>query len=277
LGPFDARVLAVHRDMVITSPNTAFIPRPFVHSENVLPMQDGRYGVWDCFQWPQLHCHGYSWAGCVIREEAYVEHEDLRGLWWKVNKQSFKPIAGSAFAVGHLRQPEFARLEAIYLDAEKAVEKWAREHRSYAGPIRFHAWLKACHRVLMRIKDLPLTFFDMKLHVAHFQRLALDIFAMLDYLDIEIHGWKDDRPRTRASPQFMGVFTSDPDVCQIMFDARVPVWFLRKEDLLGYDLQVCEVVEVRQPIAVDASPAVFPDAERFLLSAAKLPGGFQRH
>lgn len=117
----------------------------------------------------------------------------------------------------------------------------------------------------------------MKLHVAHFQRLALDIFAMLDYLDIEIHGWKDDRPRTRASPQFMGVFTSDPDVCQIMFDARVPVWFLRKEDLLGYDLQVCEVVEVRQPIAVDASPAVFPDAERFLLSAAKLPGGFQRH
>ncbi|KAH0825854.1 hypothetical protein J3R83DRAFT_7775 [Lanmaoa asiatica] len=277
LGPFDARVLAVYQDMVITSPNSNFIPRPFIHSENILPMQDGRYGVWDCFQWPQLHCHVYSWAGCVLREEAHVEREDRCRLWWKVGKQSFKIIPGSDFSVGHLRQPEFARLDAIYLDAEKAVQKWAREHRSYTGPIRFHVWLKACHRVLMRIKDLPLTFFDMKLHVAHFQRLALDIFAMLDYLDIELHGWKDGQPRTRASTRFMGVFTSDPDVCQIMFDARVPVWFLRKENLLSYDLKVCQVVEVRQPSTIDTSPATFLDAERFILPAAKSPGGFQRH
>ncbi|KIK11939.1 hypothetical protein PISMIDRAFT_103897 [Pisolithus microcarpus 441] len=56
IGPFNACVLAKYQDCWITSPNSLYVPEPFVFEARVMePLHDGRFGHINCFQWPQLY------------------------------------------------------------------------------------------------------------------------------------------------------------------------------------------------------------------------------
>ena len=85
---------------VITSPNVTFVPEPHIfEEEDILPRADGRFGLVDCFQWPQLYEKEYDHSVCVPRKGTLPT---LDIAWYNLTRDDFIIPAGSKFAVGTL-------------------------------------------------------------------------------------------------------------------------------------------------------------------------------
>ncbi|KIJ61052.1 hypothetical protein HYDPIDRAFT_31757 [Hydnomerulius pinastri MD-312] len=154
-SPFDARVLATYRDYIITSPNADFIPEPFVFDEALIrPHRDGRLGVYDCFQWPQLHCDIYMWAGCIPREDTYRDNVIWKWCWWNVTQkpEDFTQEVGSTFEVGRVHREKYQRLNSVYVDLQERVQSWKKRDTRYTGPLKVDAWMGAVARTFERLK-----------------------------------------------------------------------------------------------------------------------------
>ncbi|KAI6146799.1 hypothetical protein BKA82DRAFT_3934548, partial [Pisolithus tinctorius] len=86
------------------------------------------------------------------------------------------------------------------------------------------------------------TFRDTVVLVALFQRLCLDIYAMVDSLEIKIT--PPSGPFFNAKQRWMGAFTTDPDVCERLFEARIPVWLVWKPELVPKDMKIHREVDI---------------------------------
>ncbi|KIM52057.1 hypothetical protein SCLCIDRAFT_142047 [Scleroderma citrinum Foug A] len=45
----------------------------------------------------------------------------------------------------------------------------------------------------------------------------------------------------------MGTFTTDPEACQHLFGAPVPVWLVQSESTVPFDMNVCQRVKFTHP------------------------------
>ncbi|KIJ12705.1 hypothetical protein PAXINDRAFT_14466 [Paxillus involutus ATCC 200175] len=207
-GPFNAHIVVTYRDYVITSLNADFVPKPFMFEEALLqPLQDSHFGIYDCFQWPQLHCQIYKWELFIPQKETSCNDAIRKWCWWNLTQTDYVPEVGSAFKVSQMHPKKFQCLNAIYVDLQECV------------------------------KDLPLAFPDVVLLVANFQRLALDVFGMLNYLERST-----SNPPHHATKELMGVFTTEPDICQMLHKAHIPVWFICPQSLLAHKMNVHKVI-----------------------------------
>ncbi|KAF9233091.1 hypothetical protein BU15DRAFT_66898 [Melanogaster broomeanus] len=164
LGPFDTHVITTYKDYVITSPNANFIPKPYLFEEVVMrPLRDGRLVA-------QLYCNTYKWTGYIPREESYV-------------MTPFGNGAGGILLRAARLPPRSWILLQIYVDLQERIQVLKLRQPSYTGPLKVDAWMRTVERTLQRLKDLPLMFRDLVIVVATFQRLPLDVFGMLHYLD----------------------------------------------------------------------------------------------
>ena len=73
-------------------------------------------------------------------------------------------------------------------------------------------------------QQLPFTFRDTVLIVTLFQRVCLDTFAMLKYLETPLSAPSGDF--VPAFGRWMGAFTLDFDNCQCLFESRILVWLI---------------------------------------------------
>ncbi|KAI6010667.1 hypothetical protein F5J12DRAFT_685224, partial [Pisolithus orientalis] len=72
------------------------------------------------------------------------------------------------------------------------------------------------------------------------QHLCLDIYAMVDSLEIKIT--PPSGPFFNAKQHWMGAYTMDPDVCKQLFEAHIPIWLVWKPELVPKDMKIhCEV------------------------------------
>jgi hypothetical protein len=69
-------------------------------SDELRAQADGRFGVVDCFQWPQMYCKEFKYAVCVPRKE--TSPIDLQFAWFTPTPDDFVIQPGTAFAVGTL-------------------------------------------------------------------------------------------------------------------------------------------------------------------------------
>ncbi|KIN94704.1 hypothetical protein M404DRAFT_76824, partial [Pisolithus tinctorius Marx 270] len=183
---FDACVLAKCDDHWITSPNTDYIPQPFIFDgETITPLRDGRFSHIDCFQWPQLFAERYTWSPCVPRTVAYGDDPTWKWLWWNVTQsaEDFVLERGSAFKVGRIHADKWKSMETVYNRLDERLQGWLKKYPHYEGPLRPDSWLGSCRRCLLCLKQLPFTFQDTVILVAFCQHLLLDVFGMLEYLD----------------------------------------------------------------------------------------------
>ncbi|KIM51867.1 hypothetical protein SCLCIDRAFT_142356, partial [Scleroderma citrinum Foug A] len=130
-GAFDARVLAIHNDQIITSPNCDFVPEPFIFDDHCIePLHDGRFGHIDCFQWSQLHAEPYIWSTCVPWQVAYQGDPMWSLLWWNISRSptEFVLELGSAFKVGWIHSSKFQQLEGVYEHLDKCTQKWMKQN-----------------------------------------------------------------------------------------------------------------------------------------------------
>src|ERR1700709_900142 len=93
LQAFDARSVAVQDNLVITTPNMHFVPE-FHHfeEEDLQARADGRFGVVDCFQWPQAYDEVFPHAACIPRKESCPFPHPLHWAWFTPNKDDFIPV-----------------------------------------------------------------------------------------------------------------------------------------------------------------------------------------
>ena len=116
-GTFNARVLANYEVNIITSPNCDFIPEPFCFKDDcIMPLCDGRFGLIDCFQWPQLHAERYIWSACIPWQAAYRDDPIWSILWWNMSQSPNEFILerGSAFEVRRVHKSKFQQLEKVH-------------------------------------------------------------------------------------------------------------------------------------------------------------------
>ena len=148
-------VLATYEDYIITLPNSDFVPEPHIFQENCIkPLHDGRFGLIDCFQSPQLYAGLYVWAGCVPRQAAYQNDPVWSMMWWEISRLSsdFVLEKGSSFELRRIHKMKWERLEAVYKHLDEWGQRWLKENPKYNGLLRLDVWMQSCHRCLMCLK-----------------------------------------------------------------------------------------------------------------------------
>ena len=133
-GAFDAWVLAIHNDQIITLPNCDFVPKPFIFDDHCIEsLCDGRFGHVDCFQWLQLHAEPYIWSTCVPRQVAYWGDPMCSLLWWNISWSPTEFILelGSTFKVGWIHSLKFQQLEGVYECLDERAQKWMKQNPHY--------------------------------------------------------------------------------------------------------------------------------------------------
>ncbi|KAI6148069.1 hypothetical protein BKA82DRAFT_4355315 [Pisolithus tinctorius] len=237
-GAFNACVLMKYNDHWITSPNADFIPELFLFEGKTITLcHDGQFSHIDCFQWPQLYAKHYMWAGCIPRHAVYQDDLMWSWMWWNIRNvpEDFALERGLVFRVGRVHPDKWKHLEIVYKQLEERAKNWPPKNPDNEGPLRVHIWIRQCRRSLMHLKQLPFTFHDTVVLVALFQHLCLDIYAM----------------------HWMGAFTTDPDVCEQLFEACIPIWLVWKPELVPKDMKIHHEVDITHPEGIITTPDEF--------------------
>ena len=163
---------------VITSPNVAYIPQPYVGLIRVVMRSDFRYGENDPFQWPQPFDEQLPFL-CAIRHPYPSDHR-YAPIWWTPSRDDFDIVEGSAFtSLGLLKRTAIAPLEHLAHGTSTLVDK-------HLESIQRHAPLLSLYRRGMneardRIQYFPATFRDTVFQVREVQRFWLLCRAYMDY------------------------------------------------------------------------------------------------
>ncbi|KAG2101585.1 uncharacterized protein F5147DRAFT_581421 [Suillus discolor] len=246
LQSYDAVAVAVQDNLVITTPNMQFVPK-FHHfeEENVQARADGRFGVVDCFQWPQAYDNIFCNSVCIPRKEAYLFPHPLHWAWYTPEQKDFKTIPGNLFPVGTLASDKVKGLESLLKLVEKRVQDW-RANRQGKKDVIINCVISLRHGIL-RLKKHPLTFRDLLIFVMDAQRLFLKIHSFMDWVLIAQPRISSGVGTVIVNSEWMGAFTHDSDMCNKLHMAGVPVWFVHTMAYIPANMKVHKPVLITHP------------------------------
>ena len=223
-------------DLVITSPNMTFITKPFIFEKAELqPLRDGRFGPIDVFQWPQLYSEKFPYSSCIPRREAWVNDAGISALWWNPSPSDFAEETGSKYAIGRLTVAARQKFEWLHLVLMTKLEDMDSELKKYPA-FKHSMSARQFGYALDRLKNYPLTFRELVLQVAEYQRIGLDIFAYCEY------ALAMKKRSSDVNTFLMGVFSGNPQTCQHCFSFGIPVWFIRPRHELRHDTNIATVL-----------------------------------
>ncbi|KAG1904972.1 uncharacterized protein F5891DRAFT_1183629 [Suillus fuscotomentosus] len=235
LQAFDACAVAVQGKLVITMPKMDFVPT-FQHfeEENVQARADGHFGAMDCFQWLQAY-----------NNEAFPSLHPLHWAWFTPTQEDFKPIPGNSFPVGTLAADKVEGLDSLRKLAEKRVQDW-RANRQGKNDAVVSRILSLRHGISW-LKTYPLTFCDLLMFVTDAQRLFLEIHSFMDWILLaQPHITASDRTAI-VNLEWMGAFTHDSDMCNKLYIAGIPVWYVRTTAYIPSNMTVKQPVLLTYP------------------------------
>ncbi|KAI6040019.1 hypothetical protein EDC04DRAFT_2567651, partial [Pisolithus marmoratus] len=78
-----------------------------------------------------------------------------------------------------------------------------------------------------------LVFRDLMIFVSQLQKTLLDIYAVLEYIEI-LYPLLTNILSTpvHANPNWMGCFTNNTQICEVLYFIRVPVWLVCREEFI---------------------------------------------
>ncbi|KAG2119473.1 uncharacterized protein F5147DRAFT_766964 [Suillus discolor] len=178
----DARSLAYDGQLVFTSPNMTFVPQLYNNPSNIVQARaDGKFWAMDPFQWPQMYADAYTWSFTIPRREFHDPGTDLWYAWWSpAFSDDFEPLSpGHVF--GKLKSTHRDHLFRLYERANKCVGSYKlfRENKQDAVV----GWVTGLRSVFEHFKE-TWAWRDIVMILAEFQRRFLEIWSMMDYLEI---------------------------------------------------------------------------------------------
>lgn len=214
-------------------------------SEELRARADGRFGLVDCFQWPQMYCKEFEYAVCIPRKE--TSSIDLQFAWYTPTTEDFVIQAGTAFAVGTLQSYIVDGIDNLLTIARKRVGAWQAKRTGKTDIVM--KMLSSLKHDITVLRRHPLTYRDIIIYVAQAQRSFLDITAFMDYVEVV-------QPRVAypsswsplpGNPGWMGCFTDDSKICDTFLTAGVPVWLIRAEAYIPPDMNIDKPVLLTFP------------------------------
>ncbi|KAF7980408.1 hypothetical protein HWV62_38222 [Athelia sp. TMB] len=202
---------------------------PFIAIEraSVRLRADGRFGEEDFTLNPQIYCKKYPHR-ILVRSRPDETSKDAV-MWWTPTDDNFEKVALTSYHhLGRFRSNKIKviddltwalRVRAFELIASKPEADWSVLEGLIAN-MRYG---------VMRLKHNPYTFMEMVMDVAQTQRLYLDGMAMCDYIQDNwanrLHSVGPLYHRTRT--EFVGAWSSDPSMVQLLHHSGIPVYFVR--------------------------------------------------
>lgn len=227
---------------LVTSPNVDFIPQISLGFETVKLRSDGRFGVHDPVQWPQEFHPNYKWLVCILRRPQ-SSSDPTQIIWRNTTMQDFEVTYNKLALPWGLLRPSF-------LNPLAAVVNSLREE--CLGQLRSKGELAILsghvNKMMEALKclDFPATYRDVVRQVSTTQRYYLYTHAILD--------WNHHIALRRIQPgphglktEYMGAFTTDPNVASTLYTIGVPVWFLRHPQQLSSSVVLCNLVGQTRP------------------------------
>ena len=231
---------------------------------------DGRFGLEDCWQHPQVWTEKYSFAPAIMRKPSTsieLEKYEFRLLWWNPQRSDYILLRGSAFA--DLGKLSLQAAEPLLEIQKKISDRLRRFSEQNPIPNPVHYYEASMRSTCTRLQDCPMSFRDVVGQVTELQRICLDLLAMLDWLEI-FHPLSIDETRQHHRPadySRVGCFTSNPEVTKRLFLAGLPVWLIRFDYSLPSTIKIKGVTAYALPsrdIVVEdwhdqsGSPCPFP-------------------
>ncbi|KAJ7168349.1 hypothetical protein C8R43DRAFT_984083 [Mycena crocata] len=264
LGPWDGRVGAVINvegaDCFVTS-HAHYIPTLPTSSGKLSIRTDMRFGPDDPTLWPHIFSHEFCHFGAIPRKS----HADAL-MWWNPQHSDFVcPQSGKTLTrgLGKLSQERFSALASL---VHKALGRYKSYTESISPPAKIMPWLNGYVQSLRlgldRLQSLPSTYSRMVLGVTTLQRSYLELTAFLDYMTVYKPRMENPNTAIEGPPdERLGVFTSDGEIAQKLYLAKLPYWFIRPLALFTEGTNILRIVvptESTRSFELEAAPGYPP-------------------
>ncbi|KAJ3474860.1 hypothetical protein NLI96_g12214 [Meripilus lineatus] len=237
---------------VLTSPNVAFVPQPVLDRIRVEVKSDGRCGIADPIQWPQLFSKVYCHYALILHRPS-DPNDPRQPIWWKPTQQDFVPVHASAVSyLGTLAYQPLKRLERLVEQMSTRIMLYTSRRGGTPTYINF---CDLSMRAACNCLSFPSTYRDLVVQVVNVQRYWLESEAWLEYM--ENYQQKILSPPisspSLAKECFMGTYTADPVVAFKLFSAGIPVWLIRSPIAITNEIAIEQVVLLTCPADIVVS------------------------
>ena len=229
----------------ITSANADYIPLPPFGNRHIQLRADSRYGDDDPTQWAQPYNLYNSHFAAIPRPNTLLDHQFI---WWTptIGDFSCPPLSGPVSGLGKLCQPRYYELRtSIIFLIDRATKYQQSTPPQRSSPI-IQPSIKWLQQVLDQLLSIQMSFRHIKFIVRDLQRIWLDIWAILDYMEIYKPCMDGHAPPGKGVADMVGTFTISIHVAQDMFLASLPCWLIRSSSTFG-DNKIFRIAEMFHP------------------------------
>ena len=162
---------------VITTPNAGYIPTAPIGIRHIQAKADGRFGLDDRTLHPQMYVQSFEYICCIPRRD-----ESRHMLWWTPTLDDCPMVHNSPFSVT-IRVLKPNLLNGYKDLRDKYVGLIAKREGRDRSPLAGLLVTAMC-QALDRLRSFGMTYKEILLAVAEFQRAVLDIHAWINFIEV---------------------------------------------------------------------------------------------
>ncbi|RXW13031.1 hypothetical protein EST38_g12823 [Candolleomyces aberdarensis] len=208
---------------LISSPNMYTIPQPPIGIRHVRARANGKYGLDDRMQHPQVVCKGFEWIGCIPQP-----CRELQLLWWTPRLEDTKLVTGTWFQTD-CRILKEEHVDALRGQATICFEIAFKALERLRSATLLSSMVAHTQQCLERL-TYGLPYRDLLLTVGDIQRACLDIRGLSTYI---MTFWPRTIPTSMEALKtydvdgsLMGCFTHSREEAQFLHRIGIPVWWI---------------------------------------------------
>ncbi|KAI0697386.1 hypothetical protein BC835DRAFT_1305277, partial [Cytidiella melzeri] len=236
---------------VITSPNMSYVPAPCWGRISVAMKADGKFGIEDPMQWPQLHEPSVRFRSlaCMPRRN----HPRYSAAMWATPTEDDMQQACSN--IPGIYVIKATRLDALRnhiseLDAE--VEDFERTY----GAQNQLRWLHLNADTAFECLTIASSPRDLVRQFANLERYCCMIVAFFDF-EARFMKLQAFNAAPIVDPHLMGCFTTSPSVASALYYVGIPVWLMRATNSLNEADIVASHDRLELPSGIETSNGLY--------------------
>jgi hypothetical protein len=245
----------------VTSPNTHYIPLP-LEASSVTLRADGHYAEDDYLLWPQPWNENYCHLSVIRKKPQATEDDPNWFMWQPFDHREFhwSDRESCVGGIGRLRK-ETAEQIAICIDRLKKETMDEELHRKLGLPTStldlLNTYRLRMESTFTRFRGRPCSEEEANRGWVEVQRTWHSLHALWAYLTVyreRMRGRQTPAVYSTEDPPFMGAFTNDEHVAQLLHLAGIPVWLIRK--ISSFTSQnILALTEMRHPQVCRSLPS----------------------
>jgi hypothetical protein len=215
-----------------------------MQKRDVFLRSDFRYGPDDPTLWPQPFLFEYPHLGAIPRRPENP-NDPLSLMWWNPTRSEFFLLENGVLdGIGQLSTSKYWAFQDMSKGLKERVEKYGKKSTPNS---LLSLLVRSMDDALVRMGSLKSPFGLMWFKITEFQRLYLEIYALLDYLEVYQPRMDGIQPPATTVANCIGAFTNVPQIAQYFHRAGLPIWFLHPWKTGPFPYNVLTVVSPLDP------------------------------